>query len=313
MFVSCSKPVTVTETRIALGTYVKLVLVADARSESDAREVMEQGFEHVLDYGDAFDYRSRESGLSSFNRSTLLRKNENPVLFELISESLRYARLTNGWFDPTILPVVQAWGFDTESPSVPGVRELRNALDNVGYEQVRIRGDVIEKPGEVKLDLSGIAKGKIVDLLAGHFRENGFTDFLVDAGGDIYVSGSRGRGENWRVAIQDPLHRQSYQGILSVSDTAVITSGDYERFFTIGDRRYSHLLDPETGYPGGNARSVTVLTQSAAYGDAVATAVFIMGREKGLAFLEANDIPGLILYENANGKLESVHTHNFWE
>ncbi|MFW6181332.1 MAG: FAD:protein FMN transferase [Spirochaetota bacterium] len=313
VLVSCSRESTITETRIALGTYVKVTVVAGRGKEDAARRAVESGYRLVERFERVFDHRSEEGGLARFNRGTVLRRESDPLLFSLLQDSLRYARLTGGSFDPTVLPVIRAWGFDTGNPSVPGPRELERALERVGYGQVVMTDEELRKPGQVTLDLSGVAKGKIVDLLRDHLQERGFLSMLIDAGGDIYAGGTRPGNQPWRVAIQDPEHRNRYWGVLAVHDRAVVTSGDYERFFTAGGRRYSHLINPRTGYPDSDCRSVTVLSEDTAFGDAVATAVFVMGRERGLQFLREQGIPGLILYEGDGGETESISTPGFWD
>jgi thiamine biosynthesis lipoprotein len=310
---SCSRRSTVSETRIALGTYVKITVVTGRGKEEAARRAVEEGYGLISRCERAFDHRSEEGGLARFNRGTVLRREQDPLLFALVQDSLSYARLTGGFFDPTVLPVIEAWGFDGSDPAVPGPGELKTALRRVGYRQVVLTGEELRKPARVSLDLGGVAKGKIVDLLGAHLRERGFQSFLIDAGGDIYAGGTRPGNLPWRVAVQDPSHEDRYWGVLAVSDRAVVTSGDYERFFTEGGRRYAHLINPRTGYPDSDCRSVTVLSEDAAFGDAVATAVFVMGRERGLRFLREHGIRGLILYEGDGGELESASTPGFWD
>jgi thiamine biosynthesis lipoprotein len=265
----------------------------------------------VVRFESAFDYRTEEGGLSQFNRSTRLRREDDPILFSLIRDALAYARETDGYFDPTLLPIIRLWGFDTENPRLPPDEEIRRALDRVGYARIRVGEEVIEKPRELSLDLSGIAKGRIVDLLREEILGEGFEDFLVDAGGDIAVGGMNTRGEPWRIAIQDPVQSDAYTGILQRTNISIVTSGDYERFFIHEDRRYGHLFDPSTGYPADDLTSVTVLTEEAAFGDAVATAVFVMGRERGYRFLLEEDIEGLLIFQTPEG-LETRATPGFW-
>lgn len=310
---SCSRPSTVTETRIALGTYVRVTVVTKTGDVDQAREAVESGYRLVRQYESIFDYRSADADLARFNRGSVLSRRKNPQLFSLIKLSLRLARLTDGYFDPTILPLIRAWGFDTTTPAVPTPEELDRALQRVGYRHIEVTEDEIRKPGHVHLDLSGIAKGKTVDLLRDHLRARGYRDFLIDAGGDIYVSGSRERGEPWRVAVQDPKRENRYRGVLAIADAAVVTSGDYERFFTQDGIRYTHLFNPKTGYPDSVCRSVTIVSENAAFGDAVATAVFVMGRERGFRFLQEHDIRGLILFDGEGGNLESLSTPGFWQ
>jgi thiamine biosynthesis lipoprotein len=311
--VSCApRRLPVTETRIALGTYVKVNIVTHPRERNRARRTIDELYEEVDRFESAFDYRTEEGGLTRFNRSTRMERADDPILFSLIQDALAYARETDGYFDPTILPIIRLWGFDTENPRLPADEEIRRALDRVGYSRIRVGEGVIEKPPGLSLDLSGIAKGRIVDLLRDELLREGFEDFLLDAGGDISVGGMNARGEPWRVAIQDPVRSDAYAGILQRTNISIVTSGDYERFFIHDDRRYGHLFDPSTGYPADDLTSVTVLTEEAAFGDAVATAVFVMGRERGYRFLREREIEGLLMFQTAEG-LETRATPGFWD
>jgi len=311
---SCSgKKVSLTETRIALGTWVKITVIAEKKESSKAQCTIEVAYSKIKEYENLFDYRSKDGGLALFNNSTSLSRSFNSRLFTLISDSLSYAQLTNGYFDPTILPIVHLWGFETDTPHLPEGDAIKKALTMVGYEKVRIAGDTIEKPLCVQFDLSGIAKGKIVDLIHGYLKSSGFYNFLIDAGGDIYVSGTNLQNKKWRVAIQDPLYKNKYSGVLEKTNTAIVTSGDYERFFTINNTRYSHLFNPKTGFPFSDCRSVTILSDKTEFSDAIATAVFVMGSEKGYAFLTRNGIEGLIIYEDNEKKLKTKTTPGFWE
>jgi thiamine biosynthesis lipoprotein len=168
------------------------------------------------------------------------------------------------------------------------------------------------KPREVKLDLSGIAKGRIVDLIRDYIRSEGYENFLIDAGGDIYVSGRNSQRKLWRIAIQDPVKKTEYRGILEKKDTAIVTSGDYERFFIEDGKRYSHLFNPKTGYPVSNMKSVTILLPETAFADAVATAVFAMGSERGFNFLVEHEIEGYIIFDTEDGDIDSKSTMEFW-
>ncbi len=313
LVVSCSgKKVTISDTRIALGTYVKISIVTNKKENTRVLKILEQAYNTIAEYEKNFDYRSRRGALEAFNKSVLLKRQDNEILFELLRDALQYAELTDGYFDPTVLPIVRVWGFDTESPHLPTEEEVKSALKRVGYTKVTVDDGRIEKPQNVQLDLSGVAKGKIVDLVRLFLIKNGYNDFLIDAGGDIYVRGFTDQNRKWRIAIQDPLNSNRFSGILEKTDMAIVTSGDYERFFIENNRRYSHLFNPKTGYPFSDCRSVTVLADETAFGDAIATAVFVMGSERGYAFLERMGIEGLIMYMD-DKKLKSIFTEAFWK
>jgi len=285
---SCtSKPLSVNQTHMALGTYVKIVIITDRENRERALNTIEHAYDLIDTWERSYTYRSSDGDLTRFNTGTTLLRKDNEKLYELLVQSLEYAHITGGFFDPTVLPLIKLWGFDTDSPSVPAHEDILTALERVGY--------------------------KIVDMTRDYLREAGFSDFLVDAGGDIYVHGrSLDRGK-WRIAIQDPVHRGQYSGILEKSDTAIVTSGDYENFFEQGGKRYSHLFNPFTGYPNSDINSVTIIAEETAFADAVATAVFTMGSEEGYRFLRENIIEGMIIFHAQVDTVDTKDTPHFWD
>jgi len=314
LLTSCARRrIQVSDTRIALGTYVQISIVAEREDSEKAREVLERSFGQIADYDRLFDYRKEGGALFRFNGETVLRKSDNELLFSLIKNSIEIARLTEGNFDPTILPIVKLWGFDSDRPALPPEDEIQKALKQVGYQKIRVLEDRIVKPGEVQLDLSAIAKGKIVDLVSDLIAQAGYRDYLVNAGGDIHTSGKNVQRKKWRIAIQHPTRQDMYSGIVENENGAIVTSGDYERFFVHEGVRYSHLFDPKTGYPSNDVKSVTIRAEKNMYADAIATAVFVMGRTKGYAFLLEQRIEGFIMFEGKNNKIESLATPGFWK
>ena len=191
--------------------------------------------------------------------------------------------------------------------------KIEDTLKNVGYEKAAVYEDRIEKPLDIKFDLGGIAKGKIVDLIRDRLDQSGYTDFLINAGGDIYVRGLNRDKNKWKIAIQDPVDENKFNAIIEKTDTAIVTSGDYERFFIEDGVRYSHLFNPKTGYPFSDCKSVTILSENTSFADAGATAVFVMGSKMGFDFLTENNIKGYIIYSSKNGKIETKSTPGFWD
>jgi thiamine biosynthesis lipoprotein len=303
----------VTRTRIALGTYVKITIVTDKRDEQNAGTIIDRCFTRIDELDRMFDYRPEGGALWQFNKDKVITREQNPELFTLIHESLLIASRTDGYFDPTLLPIVRVWGFDTDSPHLPANKDIEKALQFVGYNKIKVEEDRIVKPEDVKLDLSGIAKGRTVDLIRDYIRGEGYENFLIDAGGDIYVSGKNAQRKLWRIAIQDPVNKTGYRGILEKKDIAIVTSGDYERFFIKDGRRYSHLFNPKTGFPADDLKSVTILLPDTAAADAVATAVYVMGSEKGFNFLKEHEIEGYLIFTSADGGVVSKSTPNFWK
>ncbi len=313
-FVSCSNNrIEFSKTVIALGTFVQINIISNKSESVTAENAAENVFKKIEEYENIYDHRPESGSLNKFNNSTwILKKNEHE-LFSLLTDSLDFARLTGGYFDPTVLPIVQLYGFDTENPSFPGDDKILETMKTVGYKKVTIYEDRIEKPLYVKFDLSGIAKGKIVDLIRDQLERSGYTDFLINAGGDIYVRGLNRDKKKWKIAIQDPVNENSFNAIIEKTNTAIVTSGDYERFFIEDGVRYSHLFNPKTGYPLSDCKSVTILSEDTAFADAAATAVFSMGSKTGFTFLSKNNIKGYIIYSTENGKIETKSTPGFWD
>ncbi len=302
----------ISRTSIELGTYVKITIVARRDDRENAMEALDESFLLIRKLDGTFDYRTEMGALALFNDGTRLSRQDDEVLFSLLSDAMAIAESTDGFFDPTVLPLVQEWGFDTDSPHLPSPGDIRRTLEHVGYEYVKVFETYMEKPEDVKLDLGGIAKGKIVDLVRRGLYDRGYVDFLIDAGGDIYVSGKSPRRKKWKIAIQDPVRESEFSGIVEKSDTAIVTSGDYERFFILDGVRYSHLFNPMTGYPESDLKSATILLPDTAYADAMATAVFVMGSGKGYDFLEEHGIEGYLIFTDSDGSIQTRSTPRFW-
>jgi len=211
----------------------------------------------------------------------------SPETLDIISDALEMAALTDGAFDPTVGPLVRVWGFGVH-PHVPAPAEIEKARALVDYRRVKLdrtSGTVeLPLPG-MALDLGAIAKGYAVDRARSILQQHGIRQALIVAGGSVYALGSAPGNLPWRVAVQHPRDPQGVLGIIPVRDMAVDTSGDYQRFFDEGGRRYHHILDPRTGYPARACQSATVVHQSAGFADALATACFVLGPDRASALL----------------------------
>lgn len=265
---------------LAMGTMGSVMLPAD-----DAGRLVEAGalVEAVM--------RRLESDLSVFNPdSSVSRLNAaaggEPVEVSteaaaVLARALEYGEASGGAFDITVGPLMVVWGFrGKRAPeSVPASEVIEDARARVGYRHVRVSGGEarIDRPG-VAIDLGGIAKGFAVDRAWETLREHGFGAFMVNLGGNMRCSGEPRAGSPWRVGVRDPFVEGSVLGVLVLRDgQAVATSGSYERFVTIGDRRYSHVMDPRTGYPVEGVAGVTIRASTAMDADALSTAVFVDG------------------------------------
>jgi thiamine biosynthesis lipoprotein len=222
--------------------------------------------------------------------------------FTNISLALEVGRLSSGAFDLTVAPLLELWGFGTGNAVVPSEQELAKVLPLVDYRKVRLTDEgtqvFLENEG-MKLDLGGIAKGFVVDRAVEVLRAAGVSSGTVDAGGDIRVIGSKPDGSPWRIGIRHPRERRELVAIVELRDKAIVTSGDYERFFNVGEQRYHHLLVPQTGMPARGVTSVTIVAPDAFTADAYSTAVFVMGRERGMALVESlPELEAIIITED---------------
>ncbi len=199
---------------------------------------------------------------------------------ELLSYALDMAEETNGALEPTIYPVLTAWGFTTGENRVPAETELAELLEKVGYDKVELNNDQIQMEPGGMIDLGAVGKGYAGDEAAQILRERGITAALLDIGGNIQAIGTKPDGSDWRVGLKDPFSG-GVLGIIQVSDVAVVTSGNYERFFIGEDGKvYGHIIDPATGHPVENGiASVSVIASEGKLCDALSTALFVMGLE----------------------------------
>ena len=208
----------------------------------------------------------------------------------LVRESIGLYELTDGAFDITVYPLMDAWGFYSGEYRVPSDEERARLLALAGSGKLALEGDALalSLPG-MGIDLGGIAKGYASDRAAETLAENGVTSALISLGGNIMTLGARPDGTPWRIAIRDPLDESAYAGIVRVANMAVVTSGGYERYFELDARSYHHILDPATGMPAQSGLiSATIVCESGMLADGLSTALFVMGEEKALSFWRAH-------------------------
>lgn len=236
--------------------------------------------------------------------STLMRFNRLPQgdwetlpepLVEVLKISQSVSKRSDGAFDITVAPLVNLWGFGPQAQpeQVPDDETLAASLANLGFQYLELDGNRARRLGDISLDLSGVAKGYGVDYLSRWLEQQGYRNYLVEIGGEVRLSGSSPRGDAWRIGVEQPsLLQRDGRKTLELSDIALATSGDYRNYYERDGQRYSHTLDPRTGRPiEHNMASVTVLADTAAEADAWATAINVLGPEKGMAVAEREKLP----------------------
>ena len=281
--------------RVVMGTFTRIIAVA---ADADTAErCIEAAFAEIEDIEDLMSDYKIDSEISRLNREGFAR----PVAvskstYEVLQKSVEFGRISDGAFDVTVGPLEDLWRSAAEAGAVPTEAELAEARLKVGYGKLILDANEMSvrfAAGGMRVDLGGIAKGYAIDKAVGAMQNSGAAGGMVDIGGDIRCFGLPPEGQNkWRIGVQDArVSRGDMSGevmmVLEVGDAAVATSGDYRRFVVIGGRKYSHIINAKTGYGSDELTSVTIISRNAADADALATAVNVMGTEKGLALIEA--------------------------
>ena len=276
-----AKPAERERTVFAMDTVMNIKLYggSDAVLDSAEKEIIR--LDNLLSRGKA------DSDISKINSNTACTVSSDTA--ELLSRAVEICSLTDGSFDMTIAPVMDLWGFFDGDFYVPTDAELAKVLAEVNYKDIALDGDNVKNPTLKQVDLGGIAKGFTSDRVAQLLTQNGVKSAVISLGGNVHALGTQPNGEKWNIAVQDPFDSGAIAGAVRVSDSAVITSGGYQRNFERDGVLYHHIIDPKTGKPANSGlSSVTVIGKSGVLADGLSTSLFVMGLEKGGRFLQNN-------------------------
>jgi thiamine biosynthesis lipoprotein len=230
-----------------------------------------------------------------------------------VKEALRLNGLTLGALDVTVGPLVNLWGFGPEARPevVPTDAELSERKAMTGIQHLAVDGNMLKKDiPNLYVDLSTIAKGWGVDVVADYIQSQGILNYMVEVGGEMRLKGLNREGVAWRIAIEKPsVEERSIQEIIEPGDMAVATSGDYRNYFERDGVRYSHIINPATGKPiNHKVVSVTVLDASSMTADGLATGLMVLGEEQGMRIAEQNNIPVFMIVKTQDGFKEMAST-----
>lgn len=279
----------VSKTGFFLDTVVSITLY-----DTENTSPLEECFSRLASYEKLFSRTQEGSDVWKINHS-----DGNPVevsteTADLLEKALSYCRLSDGAFDITIAPVLTLWNFDADQKTgtVPDESDLIDALSHVGYKNIQLDGTTVTLlDPDTSIDLGGIAKGYIADLLKEDLVSAGYTSGIIDLGGNILTIGSKSHGQDFRIGVRTP-KPDATQPLTTIScrNASVVTSGTYERYFIENGKRYHHILSPFDGHPVENGlASVTIFSEHSVDGDALSTACFVLGPEKGMALIESLD------------------------
>lgn len=264
-----------------------------------------------------------DSELSQFNRAPANRPFKVSAEFaSVVRFSLEVARRSGGAFDPTLAPVINLWGFGekTNSPAVPTEAELKAALAKTGWQHLTVtdRDELVKDIPDLTVNLSAVAKGFGVDEMVRVLRSRDLTNVYAAIAGDVMVLGHNAYGRNWQVGISTPVahwnETDPMAAVVSLSHQAVSTAGDYQKFFTDSQgRRFSHIMDPRTGWPVRNQLGgVSVVAESSMMADALDTTAYVLGLEAGLKFIESwTNAAALFIVREAEGRERQIPSSRF--
>jgi thiamine biosynthesis lipoprotein len=224
-------------------------------------------------------------------------------LFKLIERSKQISELTDGAFDISYSSMDKIWKFDGTMDKMPSEAEIKNSVSKVGYEKIILNSDsqtVFLKQKGMKISFGAIGKGYAADKAKELLTSKQVVGGIINAAGDLSTWGTDVSGKKWNIGIVNPLSKDKIVSWLPVVESSVATSGNYEKYVTFNGKRYSHIIDPRTGYPSSGITQVSIFAKSAELCDALATAVFIMGKDAGLSLINQLGGTEVILFDSDN-------------
>ena len=312
MAVSCSlQPKKIVLQGLAQGSYYAITYF-DKQNRNFQSEI--DSIFHAIDL--SVNLWVENSVISKVNR------NETVELDSIFIDNFRIAQeaaeLSNGYFDPTVSPIVAAWGFSYKSGDSLTPQLIDSLRELVDYRKIRLEdGKVVKDNPAMTLDFNAIAQGYTSDLIAAFLDSKGIENYLVDTGGEIMARGGKPNGKPWIVGIEKPAENKDSEQVVqtrvALHDKGLVTSGSTRKYVERNGKRYSHCIDPKTGYPvEHNVLSVTVLAQNATWADALASICMVMGLEQSLPLIQGMEgVEAYYIFMNDDGELESLATEGF--
>ncbi len=288
--------------RFIVGSVCEIKFYCD--NEATAQRITHEIDDELVRIDSLLNRYSETSLVSELNRSLRVQAPKDIIYLFRLSDSL--SRLTEGLFDISVAPLLKLWGFYNREYNIPDSTEIKKTRKLVDYTRIQIKNDSIVIPEGMKVDLGGIAQGYAADCIKMILQKYMIESAIVNIGGEIVTIGQSPQGRPWRIGIRNPRGKGIIETV-ELENRALSTSGDYEKFFIIDNRRYPHIVNPKTGFPASDFVSVTIFAEQGAFADAIATATAIMGPQKGTKFLDSLGIRGIIYYED-DGRLQRTET-----
>jgi len=301
------------DSRFALGTLCTITLVTD-QTEQQAKALFEDGFAEIDRLDRVFSRYRDDSEVAKINQSRESRIPVSSELFTVLQQGQKIQEETDGAFDVRTLPLTHFWKERERLKQWPSDQEIQNVVKQVQGAKVELlqQEKVLLKNSRLSLDLGGIAKGYIIGRVADVLKDKGIANAMINIGGDVYAMGVTEHQKPWRVGIESPENPGFILKAISLLNRAVVTSGDYQRFFQIDGRKYSHIFDPRTGRPVEGSLSVTLIGEDIVRVDALATAVSVMGPAKAEEFLkDQKKLEYALYFKDNSGNVTEILSPGF--
>lgn len=315
--IACSQDneIMISRQKLLMGTFLEIKIICSHDSNED---------EIIKDIQDAYELGKyiesklslydEKSELSSFNRQGPGEYNISPLFLELLLITRNVYEISEGAFDPTLKPIIERWGFyHRDELAIPDAKEIAEIMTNTGFNLLHIieEESMVIKQASVQLDFGGIGKGFAVDKMSEFLKEKGHGKFIINLGGDIFVFNETDDGFVWRIGIKDPGGSQKPYDIILLSNGGIATSASYYNFQTKDGEIFSHIIDPETGFPVDHRISVTIKAPNASLADAYSTAFAVLGPGRySKVEKKAGDIHGIIMVKDHDG-YEEYYINDF--
>ena len=300
-FTSCQREEKQEKNFFLMDTTITVTLYTNQKT---AEKIFDDCRQILSEYEKLWSRTKEESDVGRFNQADQSLELDARTA-TLIAQAIEVSQKTDGAFDITVAPIVSLWQNGEERGTLPTSAEIQSALALVGEESLALSGNTLSKAkGNVQIDLGGIGKGAAISALLNYLKTCDVRGGLVSFGSNVAVFGEKPDGSPFRIAVENPKTDDRYAGVLNLKAGEILSvSGDYERYYTIDGNKYHHIIDPQTGYPAQSGLcSVAVVCSDGALADALSTALFVMGREKALAFYESRvyDFEAIFIDQNGN-------------
>lgn len=282
-----------TRTLKLMGSRFEITVVAS--SETEGNQFIELAIDEIRRIENLISSWSPDSQTSDINQSAGVKPvKTDPELFKLIERSIRLSEITDGAFDISYAAMDKIWKFDGTMTQFPDSQQVRQSVSKVNYKNIILNhqdGTVFLKLPGMKIGFGAIGKGYAADMAKTLLINKGVVAGMINASGDLNCWGKKPDGSPWLVGITNPLNREHIFSWFPVENGAVVTSGNYEKYVNFNGIRYTHIIDPRTGYPSSGLASVTIFAPKAELADALATSIFVMGKDTGMDFI--NQLTGI--------------------